>query len=69
MANMHSETEQTSETVNRWSSYELSRIGFGIGFEPFKWKRFGFLTYGGGSRWFNIGPLFIQWSWPVRDRR
>lgn len=50
-----------------WSKYERSRIGFGIGFEPFKWKRFGFITYGGMSRWLNIGPFFIQWSWPDRN--
>lgn len=40
-------------------------IGFGIGIEPFRWRRFGLYTIEGvRSRWFNLGPIFIQWRWP-----
>lgn len=47
------------------SKYERSRIGIGFGFEPFKWRRFGHVCYSGYSHWFNLGPFFIQWSWPT----
>lgn len=48
------------------SEYDLSRLGFGIGMEPMKWRRFGHRVIG-SSHWFNIGPIFLQWSigrWP-----
>ncbi len=48
---------------------DWKRLGFGIGIEPFKWRRFGHVHYYGTSHWFNLGPIFIQWSWPKRNQR
>ena len=50
--------------ARHWKWYDWESIGFGIGFEPFKWRRFGIVSYDDNGRWFNIGPLFIQWSFP-----
>lgn len=50
--------------IRHWKKDDWHRVGFGVGIEPFRWRRFGFVDFGGNSRWFNIGPIFIQWSIP-----
>mgnify|MGYP001561269046 CR=1 FL=1 len=59
-------TEIAVIPVRHWTKDDLRYVAFGVGVEPFKWWRFGHVTFGGNSHWFNLGPLFIQWSYPQK---
>lgn len=50
--------------IRHWTKRDLESFGIGIGIEPFKWRRIGHVHRGGNNHWFNIGPVFVQWSYP-----